>query len=162
MLSADGENRGNEFDQFYPALRRIARQHLPPHEVEDAVQETLKRFLEKAGKDETINNPAKFVQGIIYNVIHEFHRKRKEPLRDPDIDIPAPDPEDEVDPEIIRKSLATLEPFCQKLICAHVVEEKTFAELEALLGEPHSTLHRKFRKCMQKFARELERNGIKK
>ncbi|OFV99544.1 MAG: hypothetical protein A3F68_07120 [Acidobacteria bacterium RIFCSPLOWO2_12_FULL_54_10] len=76
-------------EHYRRKLRYKVRYHLGSFcpDVDDAVQETLVRFL-RALKEEKIRNPEStgaFLSGICNNVIQEYRRRQwKEPLLDPD------------------------------------------------------------------------------
>lgn len=151
----------NDYDQ---ALLIIARHRLTREDAADAVQETKIRFLIALQENRIITNEKSFLIGILRNVINEILRQNRRTVPQDD------DPPvierieqtliEEEQTRLVRQSLAEMTPEEQELLKLQIIEEKSFATLERMLGVPHANLHRKFKKCLTKFARILKKNGI--
>ncbi len=152
-------------NKLYPVLLSIARRHLPVDTIEDVVQETINRFLLNSNVEKTIENKEAYLIGILRNVIKEYQREQHQYLK-AICDRPDPAQSHEelmIEKEqrtIVRECFLKLSPEGQKLLYLHIIEERSFNELERLLGEPHSTLHRRCRENLQKLANELKKFGI--
>jgi len=152
----------NDYDQ---ALFLIARNRLLAEDAADAVQETKTRFLIAVQENRPVPHAKAFLIGILRNVINETLRQKNRNL--PQAGEPI-DPENQIEQTImdveqtrlVRKSFAEMAADEQELLKLQIIEEKSFATLERMLGVPHANLHRKFKKCLTKFARILKKNGI--
>lgn len=144
----------------------IARHYLKACDVDDAVQEAIKRFLIRCNQGLAVDDLNAFLHGILKNVIKEIldAKKNNNPglkLEPPD---PAPSMEEQVisdeQRELVQQILNQLSPAGRELLILHFVDKKSFAEMEKMLGQPHSNLYRQLKKCLKKFARELKKSGI--
>jgi RNA polymerase sigma-70 factor (ECF subfamily) len=110
-------------------------------DVEDVVQETLKRFL-LALRDEKIRNPEStgaFLSGICNNVIQEYRRRQwKEPLSDPDSAPPERAAVPEADMLELRQTIGAvmneLSKRDQDILRAFFLEEKDKDEICCSMG----------------------------
>lgn len=151
--------------QYNRVLYLIACQQLNCEDAKEAVQETNTRYLFALQENQLITNEKAFLLGILRYVIKEIQRdakKYRNELRE-GID-QGKQIEDRLirqeEIAIIRDCVNKLEPFHQKLLTLHCIEEKSFTEMENILKIPHSTLHRKFNKCLKIFGKILRKSGI--
>jgi len=110
-------------------------------DVEDVVQETMKRFLQAAGKDR-IRNPQKagsFLSGICNNIVQEYRRKQ---LRNTLPEEPAPAAVPAVPPaaeglELVDLVAAIIEQLPARdgeMLRSYYLEEKTTEEVCIAVG----------------------------
>jgi RNA polymerase sigma factor (sigma-70 family) len=152
-------------NRLYPVLLSIARRHLPEDYIQDVVQETISRFLSNSQQGQVIENREGYLIGILKNVIKENQRSlglhSLEIHERPDtVQTQEELLQEEEQQQIVRRCFGKLSANCQELLYLHVIEDRSFNELERLLGEPHSTLHRRCRENLKKLAGELKKYGI--
>ena len=125
-------------EQFRLKLLYKARYHLGSFcaDVDDVVQETLRRFLSAAndGKMRNRESIGAFLNGICNNVILEYRRRL---WRDPQLEVNERGAEQSVAPEAeildlrqdIDAGLAQLSQRDRFILCAFFLEEKTKEEI---------------------------------
>ncbi len=162
----DAENKPDGFTRsVYPILLCIARHHLPEAYAQDAVQEAITRFWAGGHQQQAQEKRSPYLIGILKNVIKEMLRKSY-PFRQELPELPdQTQTQEEVivqdeEQKIVRHCFAKLSAKCQKLLILNLIEGRSFNELERLLNQSHSTLHRWCRKNLKHFSAELKKYEI--
>jgi len=165
MISADAKHRFTDwFRQWRLPLRRFlsGRAHIPAADVDDIAQEVFLRLM-RYEKGELIDHPQAYLYKVASNVATEWsiRARNRQPhehkwlaqlieREQPETQLERAESEDE-----IERALNTLTPYQREVLKLAFVDEKTYAEIAAQLGESVRSVTRQFTKSYRKLRREL-------
>jgi RNA polymerase sigma factor (sigma-70 family) len=166
MTSTDAKRRLTDwFRQWRLPLRRylMGRAGVPVADVDDVAQEVFLRLM-RYEKGELVDHPQAYLYKVATNVATEWSiRARNRRPHDErwlahliDREQPEAQLERAQSQDAIERALNTLTPYQREVLKLSFVEEKTYAEIAAQLGESVRSVTRQFTKSYDKLRRELD------
>jgi RNA polymerase sigma-70 factor (ECF subfamily) len=127
----------------------------------EVVQETFLRIARERDRLVRVRRPRVWVLTIAHRLAVDALRRRRRHAADPDAELallaaPADDPGRDVDAARASALLATLPARQREVVCLHLFEGLTFAEVGRVAGVPTFTAASRYRLAIARLRRALE------